>query len=139
MGRILIDGHHDEQQRDGRQMKYTHLYTDSDGETPFEDVEVEFEKRPIRPDGPNIELSMPRPSSDYSFAHSQAGFTADYHPTPRRQLAVVLAGVYECGVSDGEIRRFECGEAILLDDMASKGHTSYVVDALAFMFVGLED
>lgn len=110
-------------------MKYTRLYADSDGETHFEDVEVEFQQRPVRPDGENIGVSIPHPSADSFFAQIPTGFSSDYHPTPRRQWFVILGGISELGVSDGETRRFECGEAILLDNMASKGHTQNVVDA----------
>ena len=48
-------------------MRYTRLYADSDGETHFEEVDVEFNDGQIRSGGPTIGLSAPQPSSDCFF------------------------------------------------------------------------
>ena len=120
-------------------MKYTRLYSDSDGETHFEDVEVEFQQRPVRPNGPDVELSAPLRASNSLFIQNPTGFFGDFHPTPRRQWFVTLAGIVEFGVSDGEVRRFELGDVILVDDVASKGHTSRVIEGGNAMLVGLEE
>ena len=105
-------------------MKYTRLYANPDGETHFEDVDVEFNDGQIRSGGPTMGLSAPQPSSDCFFLETTGGCTAfrDYHPTPRKQWFVVLSGSMEFGTSDGEVRNFESGAAILLDDRNTKGH-----------------
>ena len=63
-------------------MKYTRLYADSDGETHFENVDVEFNDGQIRSGGPTIGLSTPQPSSDCFFLETTGGSTPflDYHP-----------------------------------------------------------
>ncbi len=120
-------------------MKYTRLYADSDGETHFEDVEVEFEEGQVRPDGVRLGISVPQPNSGHYFIESYSEFFADYHSTPRKQWFIVLSGSGEFGVSDGQVRRFEPGMVFLVDDMASKGHTSWTVEPGNVMIVGLEE
>ncbi len=120
-------------------MKYSRLYTDSDGETHFEDVDVEFGEGQLRSGGPKSGLSAPQQTSGAFFLEPYTEFFTDYHPTPRRQWFIVLSGIGELGASDGEVRRFGPGDLILLDDMESKGHTSRVIEVGNFMLVGLED
>jgi len=119
-------------------MKYTRLYADSDGGTHFEDVDVEFEQRPVRPNGPNIGLSTPKPTIDSFFSQGPPGLSTDFHPTPRKQWFVVLAGISEFGASDGEVRQWKPGDVVLPDDTASKGHTARIIEPGKPMFVGLE-
>ena len=122
-------------------MEYTRLYADSGGETHFENVDVEFNDGQIRSGGPTMGLSAPQPSSDCFFLETTGGSTAfrDYHPSPRKQWFVVLSGSMEFGTSDGEVRKFESGAAILLDDMNTKGHITRRLEECNVMFVGLED
>ena len=120
-------------------MKYTRLYADSSGETHFEDVEVDFEQRQVRPGGPPIGLSIPNPASDSFFAEAPSGLSTDYHPTPRKQWFIFLTLEGDFGASDGEVRRFGPGDVVLLDDVASKGHTARVIQPGNNMFVGLAE
>ena len=135
-GRI---GRNGERKHCGEKMKYTRLYSDSDGETHFEDVEVEFEDGQIRSGGPQLGLSAPQKTSDCFFSEVGKPSFWDYHPTPRKQWFVRLAGVGEFGASDGEVRRFKAGDVVLLDDMDSKGHITRAVEPGNIMFVGLEE
>ena len=120
-------------------MKYTRLYADSDGETHFEDVEVEFGEGTIRSGGPQLGLSAQQQTSICFFAKQGPTSFRDYHPTPRKQWAVKLSGIGEFGASDGEVRQFKAGDVVLLDDMDSKGHLARAVEPGNAMFVGLEE
>ncbi len=122
-------------------MKYTRLYADPDGETHFEDVDVEFNDGQIRSGGPTIGLSAPQQTSDCFFLETSGGSTPfrDYHPTPRTQWFVRLAGVGELGASDGEVRQFNSGDVVLLDNMDSKGHCTRDVEPGNVMIMGLEE
>ena len=115
------------------------LHADLDGETHFEDVEVEFAEETITSGSNPGGLSAPQPTSDSFFATYYSALFVDFHPTPRTQWFVVLSLVWEFGASDGEVRRVECGDVVLLDDMDSKGHTSRVIEPGNVMFVGLAD
>lgn len=118
-------------------MKYTRLYADSNGETHFEDVEVELHEGKVVPVGRPLGLSVPQPTSDSFFLETYEVYSSDYHPTPRKQWYVSLSWVGELGASDGEIRRFKSGDVILLDDMRSKGHTTRHIEPGRAMIVGL--
>jgi hypothetical protein len=120
-------------------MKYTRLYADSDGETHFEDVEVELAQGTVTSGSNPGGMSNPRPTSGSFFASYDSPAFADYHPTPRKQWFVVLSGIGEFGASDGEVRRLEPGNVVLLDDMDSKGHTARVLEPCTVMFIGLEE
>lgn len=115
------------------------MYADSDGETHFEDVEIEFLDGTVTSSNNLGRLSEHQPTSDSFFCTYYRPFFVDYHPTPRKQWSVVLSLVWEFGASDGDGRRLGCGDMVLLDDTDSKGHTSRVIEPGNVMFVGLED
>jgi hypothetical protein len=120
-------------------MNYTRLYADSDGETHFEDVEVEFHVGNVTPQGQPLGISAAQPTSDSLFVEINEAYFADYHPAPRKQWIVPLSWVGEFGCSDGETRRFKSGDVILVDDLDSKGHTARHIEPGTVMFVGLEE
>ncbi len=120
-------------------MNYTRLYADSDGETHFEDVEVELAEGKVVSGGAPAQLSNPQPTTDSFFSNYYSEFFNDFHSTPRKQWFVLLSGMWEFGTSDGEVLRFGPGGVVLLDDMDSKGHTGRVIEPSNVMFVGLEE
>ncbi len=122
-------------------MKYTRVYADSELETHFEDVEVEYEQTQFAPGIPLLGLTEPKSASDTFFVSFPIGYSDDYHPAPRRVLFVVLTGELEVTVSDGEVREFGPGDVIFSDDVASTGHKSIVLTQsdCETMFVGLTD
>jgi quercetin dioxygenase-like cupin family protein len=80
------------------------------------------------------------PSSASLFLTAPPGWDENFHPTPRKQLAVLLKGNVCISVSDGESIALEPGDTFLLNDMASKGHLTRVQgeqDA-AFLFIVLD-
>ena len=62
-----------------------------------------------------------------------------WHPTPARQFVIVVRGVIDVEVSDGETRRLEAGSMIFFEDVGGKGHLNRIVDdqeiLLAFLLV----
>ena len=57
------------------------------------------------------------------------GTVMDWHPAPRRQLVVHLAGQLEIGLRDGTTHVFGPGSARLMDDVTGPGHLTRVVGA----------
>jgi len=108
-------------------MKYTRVYADENGESHFEDVEVEFSPVDFAPPAPPLDLSAFAPATQYGFLRAPAGWLGDWHPAPRRQIIFYLAGEIEAEVSDGEVRRFGPGSVTLVEDTTGKGHKSRVV------------
>ena len=108
-------------------MKCPRIYTDSDGETHFEDVEVELSPVNFAPPAPPVNLSQFSPASQYAFCSFHSGWYGDWHPTPQRQIFFILSGEVDVTVSDGEVRRFAPGGMLLVEDTTGKGHVSHVI------------
>jgi hypothetical protein len=100
-------------------MKIHHLYADKNGESHFEDLEVEFKEssRAGR-------LSARLPATGLIFREVPADYDLDWHPAPRRQYIINLDEGVELTASDGEKRRIGAGEVVLVEDTWGKGHLS---------------
>jgi len=106
-------------------MRYLRLYAGPDGESHLEELDIELNQRP---DGSG--LSTPRPATGAIFQNSPAGQVMDWHPAPRRQFVVTLAGEGEVEASDGEVRRLTPGTILLVEDVTGKGHRTRSVGAV---------
>ncbi len=100
-------------------MKYTRIYADAQGESHFEDVEVDMKTAPYNTGAISDMFAakgvMFRVSPDYF---------VDWHNAPHRQFVVNVTGTLEVTVSDGTTRRFGPGTVLLAEDVTGKGHTS---------------
>jgi hypothetical protein len=93
------------------------LYTGNDGQSHLEDQTLST----------HPELATPQATAHIIFAQLPAGTFIDWHPAPRRQYVIILAGQLEIGLGDGTLRRFGTGDARLVEDTTGKGHTTRVV------------
>ncbi len=120
-------------------MRYVRVCADDAGESHFEDVEVALAPVDFAPPAPPLDVSVPGPASRFLFLAAPAGWAGDWHPVPRRQWMLYLAGEIEVETSDGEVRRFRSGSATLVEDTTGKGHRSRVVgdDAVLLAVVQL--
>ena len=116
-------------------MKYARVYADSEGESHFEDVEVELKEVNYAPPAPALNLSELFPATQYAFLHQRAGWFGDWHPSPRRQILCLLAGKQEVETSNGEKRTFGSGDMVILADTTGKGHISRVIGSTDSMAV----
>jgi len=110
-------------------MKYARVFTDANGETHFEDIEVEYTVVEFAPPAPPLNVSTLTTASKFGFLSAPPGWYGDWHPAPQRQFIFYLAGEIEAEVSDGEVRRFGPGSVTLVEDTKGKGHTSRVVSS----------
>ena len=108
-------------------MKYVRVYTDGDGESHFEDMEVGFNTVDFAPPAPPLDLSAFTAATQFGFLRAPVGWFGDWHPAPCRQMMFYLAGEIEAETSDGETRRFGPGSVTLVEDTSGKGHKSRVV------------
>lgn len=108
----------------GQIMKYTRLYADANGESHFEDIEIELLPVNFAPPAPPLNLSEFKPCNHYGFLSGPVSWSGSWHPTPVRQIFFYLAGEVEAEVSDGEVRRFGPGSVVLVEDTTGKGHKS---------------
>lgn len=104
-------------------MKIHRLYVDKNGESHFEDVQVEF-----RESTRAGRLSARLPATGIIFREVPSDYDLDWHPAPRRQYIINLDAGVQLTASDGETRRIGAGEVILLEDTWGKGHLSKALD-----------
>ena len=108
-------------------MKYARLYADAKGESHIEYVEVELQATDFAPPAPPLNLSSFTPATRVGFLHAPPGWSGNWHPAPKRQIMIYLAGEVEGKTSDGQVRRFGPGDVVLLEDTTGRGHISRVV------------
>lgn len=108
-------------------MKYIRVYADENGESHYEDVEVELTARDFAPPAPPLQLSPMTPATGVAFVRFPAGWDGDWHPTPRRQFFFFLSGEFAGETSDGDHRSHGPESAVLLEDTTGRGHRAWVV------------
>lgn len=103
-------------------MKITRLYTGADNESHFEEIDIEF-----NPLNRRMEASALLPAHGIIFRRAPADHLSYYHPAPKRQYVITLAGQVEIETGDGMVRRFGPGNIMLADDTSGRGHITRVV------------
>ena len=96
----------------------TRLYTGEDGESHFEELDMDAGEYPWG------EL---KDATGVMFRHDEPGTFIDWHVAPRRQFIITLSGEVEIGLGDGTLRRFGAGQVMLADDLTGRGHTTHAV------------
>jgi hypothetical protein len=97
--------------------KITRLYSDAEGESHFEDVEISME------DGGEIGMLSGRiPVKEVVFRKVKPTYNYDFHNAPQRQYIILLDGKIEIETSLGEKRIFKGGDVLLAEDIEGKGH-----------------
>jgi hypothetical protein len=102
------------------------IYADVDGESHFEEVELEFEQTDLVPPAPPVSMTALAASDRYGFELVHPGWHGDPHPVPQRLLAAYLSGSGTMEASDGEVREIAPGTILLAEDTTGKGHVSSV-------------
>lgn len=125
-------------------MKITRCYSTADGETHFEDVELEM---PMEQQGtdevPPLGISRHFPAKEIFYLHLNPVVHPEHelvswHLTPEPRFIIWCQGESEQEVSDGEVRRTKPGTIILYEDTTGKGHRSRHVGEQVLACVHLE-
>jgi hypothetical protein len=95
----------------------TRIYSDNNGDSHFEDVEIE-----LREKGNVGRLSDILPTKEIIFREVEPSYDWNFHTAPQKQYIILLDGEIEIETSLGEIRRFNAGEVLLVEDTTGKGH-----------------
>jgi hypothetical protein len=117
-------------------MKYARLYANDDGESHFDDIEIDLALTDYAPPAAPLSLSSFIRATQFRFMNAPAGWSSDWHAALARSVFFVLSGEWEVTASDGESRFFPRGSVLLVEDTQGKGHSSRVVsetDSLAAM------
>ena len=117
-------------------MKVTHLYTGSDGESHFKDIEISLQNDK-RIGG---RLSEVMKATGIILLEFEGRKQHDWHNASGRQLVITLQGESEIEVGDGTKRRFRPGDILLAEDSTGRGHISREVSSRLhrMVFVSLD-
>jgi hypothetical protein len=115
-------------------MKIVRLYTGADNESHFEDIEVDLDLQG------DMAASALQPAHGIMFRSASANHLSAYHPAPKRQYVITLAGHVEIETGDGTICRFGPGDVMLADDTSGHGHITRVVGGQprSYVFIPLK-
>ena len=108
-------------------LKYVCIYADDDKETHFKDMEATMEEADYAPPAPLIYVSRHETAAGMVAIGFRPGWFGDFHPAPKHQWMIIVAGTVEVGVSDGEKRTLPTGTVLFLKETGSKGHTTRVI------------
>ena len=97
--------------------KITRVFSDSNGDSRFEDITI-----PLKESGSIGWLSEERPAKSIVFREVEPSYDWNFHNTPHKQYIILLDGEIEIETSLGEKRIFKAGEVLLLEDTSGKGH-----------------
>ena len=103
-------------------IKITRIFTGPDGKTKLEEYEV-----PLKPQGRGTELSELVPVTSVQFRRTNQDYSLDWHPAPRRQFVVTLAGESEIELEGGKKVRLGPASILLAEDTTGQGHISRAV------------
>ena len=104
-------------------MKVTRIYTGTDGESHFEDLDI-----PLEDAGDIGALSDKIAATGVIFRETDGDYDYDFHNAPQRQYVVMVDGEVDIEIGDGTIRRFTTGDILLAEDTTGRGHRSIAVD-----------
>ena len=107
-------------------MRYMRLLADVDGESHFEEVDVDMNPVEFIPGRALVNLSSPFRASTLAFVRVPAGWDGAWHPTPRRQFIVGLAGTLAVTSGVEKTWRVSPGTVVLLEDTIGRGHFTAV-------------
>jgi hypothetical protein len=95
----------------------TRIYSDDSGESHFENITI-----PLKSNGEIGFLSDETPVKGIIFREVAASYDFDFHNAPQRQYIILLDGGVIIETSLGNVRTFNTGEILLVEDTTGKGH-----------------
>ena len=100
------------------------VFRDAQGKSHFGELRIDTALVDFAPPAPPTYVSKPVEAKRTLFTVLPVGWSGNPHPTPGRQLAVIVRGTVEVTVSDGEKQMGKSGDAILFEDTSGEGHAA---------------
>ena len=105
-------------------MRCPRLYADAEGLSHFEDIEIPLATVDFTPPAPPIDVSDAIPVERAVFVNVGKDWNGIPHPAPARALFVFTGGDWEVTAGDGEVRRFQAGDVLRVEDTTGEGHST---------------
>ncbi len=100
-------------------MRITRIYSGDDGESHFEDVEIDLADL-----GDLGRVSKRLGATGIFFRETDGDYELDFHNAPRRQYVINLDAPVELETGDGTRRVLGPGDVLLAEDTTGRGHKS---------------
>ena len=108
-------------------MQFVTLTEDADGVSSYSEIPIQMTEQQFAPPAPPMLLSDGETASRLLFLTLPAGWVGEMHPSPRKQVAILLRGRFSVQAGDGEIREMGPGEIFRMEDTTGLGHRSAAV------------
>jgi len=124
--------------QDQQAMPYSVVYSDANGVTHFRNERLAWqaivrENRIESGDARQSSGTVQNFNTPYlnaeriGFVRIAQGRRSDWHPAPSKRFVMVLSGMLEIEVGDGERRNFGPGNVLLVTDAEGRGHLTNVI------------
>ncbi len=113
---------------------YIRLFADKNGESHFEDLEINLSPTDYAPPAAPLNFAQFLPAVQSFWLGGASDWGGDVpHPAPRPHILCCLHGELVVTASDGTTRSIGPGGVLLVEDTWGKGHSSRITkNALAF-------
>jgi quercetin dioxygenase-like cupin family protein len=91
-------------------MKFVRLYSGSDGQSHFEDLDT-------------AQFAKLQPAEGVIFRNVTPDQSSEWHNAPHRRFLITLSGSVDVRIGDGTVKTFGPGDVFLAEDFTGKGHT----------------
>jgi hypothetical protein len=114
--------------QDQQAMRYSVVYSDGNGVTHFRDERLAWQATLGSRGQQNFVTSYVSAQKIGFLRISQGGRSeSSWHPAPSKRFVMVLSGLAEVEVGDGERRTFGPGNVLLVTDTEGRGHLTNVI------------
>jgi hypothetical protein len=104
-------------------MRYLRVYASANGDSRFEDVELQGTLTHIVDGVPPLLVSGPFACREITFVEQPKDASdGQVHVAPRKQWIIILSGHFAITTTDGDRRTVGPGDVVLAEDTAGKGH-----------------
>ena len=107
-------------------LRYAVVYSDESGITHFRDEYLAWKAAPSTGNA-LLFLTTYLDADKIGFLHIPRGLRSDWHAAPSKRFVIVLSGVGEIEVGDGERRSLPPGSIVLMTDAQGQGHRTNVI------------
>ena len=108
-------------------MEYVYLGEGEDGLSYFEDREIPLGRGDFAPPAQPMPISGPVACEQVVFLELPPGWTGKRHPSPRKQVGVLLSGRIRVTAGSGESREMGPGGIWWMEDTKGEGHVTEVL------------
>lgn len=103
-------------------MKITRLFTGTDNQSHFEEIDLPLESR-----GGFGLFTLPEPAKAVFFREIEPGYFYPWHNVVCREYVIMIDGTVEIETGSGEKRIFNKGDVLLAEDTTGQGHRTRVI------------